>query len=407
MGTTAARHDQQTNRTTRRFHVRRSWPVAAFFVFSFAISQLPAAEAAPGVQTQTQTPTQTPTQVATPAGRISCGSVAEIEKRPLRWRMANLVVVGIKNTDLPRAQRLVSVTGIGGILVRGTPTVANKKALIALRDGRREMPSIVAVDEEGGRVQHLRRSVGVLPSAQVLGKKDPKVIEATAKKHAKGMANLGFTMNFGPVVDLYSTAENGVGDRAPSEDPIIAAQYGSAFAKGMLAGGIYPILKHFPGGGHANGDPHYKGTSTPPWDIVEKTDLVPFKEVLSALPIGVMSGHQRVPGLDDAQASLSNKAITGVLRNAIGFQGLVVTDSLSMWAITYNYRQPEAAVRALKAGNDVLLFDDEPGVETIINALVDAGTADPAIAKRATESNLRILVAKGIALCDGTTLPLL
>jgi beta-N-acetylhexosaminidase len=205
---------------------------------------------------------------------------------------------------------------------------------------------------------------------------------------------------------LYATTENGLGDRASSSDPVEAARYGSAFAKGMLAGGILPVLKHFPGGGKANGDPHYKGTITPPWTEIEANDLVPFKTVLAALPVGVMSGHQRVPGLEDLPASLSTNAINGVLRNQLNFQGLVVTDSLSMWAINYNFKQPEAAVRALRAGNDVLLFDDEPGVSQIVSALVEAGTVDPLLAQRATESNLRILVAKGIPLCAGTTLPL-
>ncbi len=367
----------------------------------------PGSSAAPSGASATSTgASATPTQVATTSGRIACGSAAEIDRRPLRWRMANLVVVGIKANELTRARRLVDTEGIGGILVRGVPGFANKSALIGLRDSRPEMPTFVAVDEEGGRVQHLKKAIGVLPSAQVLATKTSDVIEAAAKRHALKMRDLGFTVNFGPVVDLYATTENGLGDRASSADPAEAARYGNAFAKGMLAGGILPVLKHFPGGGKADGDPHYKGTITPPWSEIEASDLVPFKTVLSALPVAVMSGHQRVPGLEDLPASLSTNAINGVLRNKLNFQGMVVTDSLSMWAINYNFKQPEAAVRALRAGNDVLLFDDEPGVGQIVSALVEAGTTDPLFAQRATESNLRILVAKGIPLCPGTTLPL-
>jgi beta-N-acetylhexosaminidase len=347
----------------------------------------------------------TPATVPSP-DRISCASVAEVEKRSMRWRMANLVVVGIKNTELTRATALVTTQGIGGILIRGLPTQADRAALIALRDARTDMPTFVAVDEEGGRVQHLKKAIGVLASAHTLAASSSEAIEAITKVHAGKMKALGFTVDFGPVVDLYADTENGLGDRASSADPAEAARYGAAFARGMLAGGIYPVLKHFPGGGHADGDPHYKGTVSPPWNVVETTDLVPFKTILSELPIGVMVGHQRLPGLEELPASLSPKAVTGILRTQMNFQGLAVTDSLSMWAINYNFKQPEAAVRALRAGNDVLLFDDEPNVEAIISTLTESGSADPAFARRATESNLRILVAKGVGLCPGTALPL-
>jgi beta-N-acetylhexosaminidase len=322
--------------------------------------------------------------------------------------MANLIVVSFKNTDLLKAQNLVKTFGLGGVLVRGTPRQADGPALRKLRDIRTEMPTFVAVDEEGGRVQHLKKAIGPLPSALVMAKtKTAEQIRLMAKKHAVAMRALGFNVDFGPVLDLYNGTGNGIGDRAFSDSPDVVATYGRAFAQGLIEGGIFPVLKHWPGGGSADGDPHNKGTTTTKrFDELKLADMVPFTTVSSALGVGMMVGHQQVPGLSDLPSSVSERAITQVLRAENRFNGLVMTDSLSMWSIQYHWPAPKAAELALRAGNDVLLFDDEPGVAQIITALTDAGNADKALAARAVDANLRILVAKGIPLCEGTTISL-
>ena len=347
----------------------------------------------------------TPAPSAVNPNRIECASPAVVLSQPMSWRMANLVVVGIKNTDLPRAMNLVKSLGIGGILVRGTPRKSDGPALRRLRDSRTEMPTFVAVDEEGGRVQHLKTAIGPLPSALVMAKtKTPEQVRAMARKHGTAMRAMGFNVDFGPVLDLYNGKGNGIGDRAFSDSPEVVAAYGQAFAQGLLDGGIYPVLKHWPGGGSADGDPHNKGTTTKKFDDLKTADLLPFTKVGSSIPVGIMVGHQQVPGLSDLPASVSEKAVTQVLRAENRFNGLVITDSLSMWSIQFHWPAPKAAELALRAGNDVLLFDDEPGVAKIVAALTDAGNADKALAARAVDANLRVMVAKGIPLCPGTVI---
>jgi beta-N-acetylhexosaminidase len=306
-----------------------------------------------------------------------------------------------------RARDLIIRFDLAGVIVRGTPKQTDAPAIKALRDAKPGTPTIVAVDEEGGRVQHLRTAVGLLPSARKQAALDPVKLRALISKHARGMRALGFTMNFGPVVDItpLTQTKNGVGDRSYSNDPNVIVSAAGAFADGMLDGGIYPVLKHFPGHGNASGDTHNVGAQTPPWKDMQTLDVVPFRSLTASRNnrIGIMTAHLHVPGLDDRPVSISKPAITGVLRDQWRFDGLVVTDSLSMWSIASRLTPPNAAIEALKAGNDLLLFDDEPDVAAIVNGLVRAA-ANKDMATRLVQANLRVLRAAGANVCAGSLL---
>ena len=394
-------------------------------------------------------PTRPETTVVTgaPPAPQACVTRTEIESWPLRDRAANLVMIGLPVTRISEATALVRSEGLGGILVRGTPRQSDAPALRALRDAGRHGRTFVAVDEEGGRVQHLKTAIGPLASARATAKtKTPGQLRALAAAHGRAMAAMGFTMNLAPDVDVEPSASattptppagaadptpaapsttaptarstraaadqrtrqaaigrNGIGDRSYSPNAAVVADYGRAFALGMLDAGIVPVLKHFPGHGSASGDSHNVGASTPSLTAMRASDLVPFAKILADSRIGVMTAHLYVPGLDTQPTSLSERAITQLLRGEFGHRGLVVTDSLSMWPIRYYYQPGEAAVLALRAGNDVLLFDDRPSVPAVLSALVAAMTAEPKLAARAVDANLRVLAAKGRPVCEGPT----
>jgi beta-N-acetylhexosaminidase len=328
----------------------------------------------------------------------------------MRDRASNLLMVGVPITEAPIAVSLVANDGLGGILIRGTPSRASGTALRAIRDAGRHGPAFVAVDEEGGRVQHLRSAIGALPSARSTPKtRTPAQYRAMVAAHGRAMRALGFTMNLGPDVDVDPpnagtgpVGANGIGDRSYSSDPAVVADYGRAFALGMLDAGIVPVLKHFPGHGRASGDSHNIGASTPSLTSMRASDLVPFTRNLDRR-VGIMTAHLYVPGLDTYPVSLSTRAVNDLLRGEFGHRGLIVTDSLSMWPIRYYYRAPDAAVLALRAGNDVLLYDDRPGAAAVIDGLVAAMTKDEKLAVIAVDANLRILAAKGRTLCDQPT----
>ena len=341
-----------------------------------------------------------PTPTAAPPP-VTCASVAEVQAWPLARQVGHLVMVGVPILQSTRSAAAVAQFGLAGILIRGTPGPDTAKRIAAIRAaGLPGTPPIVAVDEEGGRVQHLKRAVGAVPSAAVMGAtSNPEQVRALAAKHARGMRALGFTMDLGPVVDLANGDGNGIGDRAWSADPTVTSRFALAFARGLMDGGIVPVLKHFPGHGHASGDSHDVGATTPPIDVLRQSDLLPFRDGATVAGIGVMVAHLQVPGLDTLPASLSPAAVNGVLRTELHHRGLVITDSLSMWPIRFHFPAPRAAELALKAGNDILLFDDEPDVAAIVSALVNVVTAEPELHAQVTAANLRILAAVGRPTC--------
>ena len=227
-----------------------------------------------------------------------------------------------------------------------------------------------------------------------------------ARRHGEAMRKMGFTLVLGPVLDLQYGPDrgvsNGIGDRGFSSDPAVVTSFAGAFAQGMLDAGLYPVVKHFPGGGRANGDPHYKGTESPSIDELRRLDLVPFTNLLRTMSVGVMTGHQEVPGLGSLPASLSSAAVNGILRKELNFTGLAITDSLSMWSIAYNFNRVDAATLALRAGNDLLLFDDEPDVDAIIRGLSDSVDKDSALRVRLVDAVANVLRAKGLPACPGS-----
>ncbi len=394
-------HPTARNRTASRGRTRALQAFCALATVAFTAHSATASVAP-------QPPNTAPVATTIPN---ACVTRAAVAAWPLRDRAANLVMVGIPIAQVNDAIAVVRRDGLGGILVRGTPTKASGTKLRELRDAGRYGPAFVAVDEEGGRVQHLRTAVGLLTSArQAVKTKTPAQYRTAVAAHGRAMRAMGFTMNLAPDVDLDPTGgigsaagKNGIGDRSYGRDSAVVVAYGRAFALGMLDAGIVPVLKHFPGHGYATGDSHNVGAFTPTLSALRSADLIPFASIVSDPRVGVMSAHLYVPGLDTFPASLSSRALTQLLRGEFGHRGLIVTDSLSMWPIRYYHQPAEAAVLALRAGNDVLLFDDRPSVPAILDGLVAAMTRDEKLAEAAIDANLRVLSAKGRSLCDAPT----
>src|SRR5699024_7156325 len=202
-------------------------------------------------------------------------------------------------------------------------------------------------------------------------------------------------------------ANGPIGDRSYSRDPKTVTKYATAFARGLQDAGILPVIKHFPGHGHASGDSHTGLVTTPPLSQLMDAELEPYKQMAGMLPLGVMVGHLDVPGLTDSgtPASLSPAAIDFLRTGHDGawhpFNGIVFTDDLSgMQAITDSHPIPEAVELALTAGNDVALWLTTDEVPAVLDHLVDAlkrGDLDPDGVDR---SVLRVARAKGIISCD-------
>jgi beta-N-acetylhexosaminidase len=262
----------------------------------------------------------------------------------------------------------------------------------------------VAVDEEGGRVQRIDQLAGAVPSARTMAQTMTSAqVRDIALQRGRALRDVGVTMDMAPVVDVSSQSSGQViGDRSFSDDPGIVSEYGGAFASGLREAGIIPVLKHFPGHGHATGDSHRQATVTPPLADLETSDLIPYRRLLTEPQTGVMIGHLDVPGLTapDEPASVSRSAVSDLLRTRLGYQGLVITDDLSqMAAIRRSYSVPEAALRTLVAGGDMALFVSSARLPDVLSYLVGAVGSQRLDERSINASVRRVLAAKSYDPC--------
>jgi beta-N-acetylhexosaminidase len=217
---------------------------------------------------------------------------------------------------------------------------------------------LVAIDEEGGDVTRLEVETGSsYPGNLALGVVDDvELTREVAASIAQDLARLGMTMNLAPVADANTNPENPViGVRAFGSDPALVARHVAAFVEGTQVAGVAACAKHFPGHGDTAVDSHLDlPTVDADREELDATALVPFRAAIAAGVQAVMTAHLTVPALDTAPATLSERVVTGLLRDELGFGGLVVSDALDMRAIADRLGLEEAAVSALAAGVDAL-----------------------------------------------------
>lgn len=344
------------------------------------------------------------TTVASPPSTTTprpCRAAEVIEGLDVRERVAQLVMVGSQTAD--EASAVVRDHHVGGIFLHGSDTAVLDRAVIDGITGQAPIRPFVAADEEGGRVQRIDDVHGSIPSAREMAETmSPEDVRALALERGRQMAAIGLTMDLAPVVDVSSQSDDDViGDRSFSPDPAVVAAYAGAFAEGLRQAGILPVLKHFPGHGRAAGDSHTGATVTPPLDGLRAVDLVPYERLTGAGRVGVMLGHLDVPGLTqpDEPATVSPPTVR-LLREGIGFDGLVMTDDLvNMTAITARYDLPQAVAAAINAGVDLALWVSTERVGEVIDHLV-ASVEDGSLPEaRVNDAVRRVFVAKRLDPC--------
>jgi beta-N-acetylhexosaminidase len=248
------------------------------------------------------------------------------------------------------------------------------------------------VDEEGGLVQRLEGVFGEFDSAAAQAA-EPATVFETAVERAEQLAEAGFNVDFAPVVDLRDPAsESVIGTRSYGSDPATVTMHAGAMAKALRESGVTPTFKHFPGHGRASGDSHDGLVATPPLDDLLGSDLVPYRTLTRSSPSMVMMGHLEVPGLTevDQPASLSEAAY-GLLRADVGFDGVAITDDLAaMKAITDDFQPHEAAIAALAAGADIVLYTDAVDFDDVVAATADAMSGGALSEARIDEAITRI-----------------
>ncbi|MFZ3291490.1 glycoside hydrolase family 3 N-terminal domain-containing protein, partial [Mycobacterium sp.] len=347
-------------------------------------------------------PTTSAAKPISPA-RPACGEPAAVlAAMSTRDKLAQLLMVGVRNGD--DAKNVVANHHVGGIFI-GSWTDLSMLGPQLVKDlsATTALPVAVSVDEEGGRVARLSSLIGPAPSARALAQTHtPDEVYGMALDRGHRMRGVGITVDFAPVVDVTDAADDTViGDRSFGSDPAKVTAYADAYARGLRDAGLLPVLKHFPGHGHGSGDSHTGGVVTPPLDQLQNDDLVPYRTLLTAAPVGVMVGHLQVPGLTGNEpASLSRAALQllrdGTPYNAPAFDGPVFSDDLSsMAAINERYSVPDAVLRTLQAGTDVALWVTTDEVPAVLDQLEKALAAGELAMPTVDASVLRIAKFKG------------
>jgi beta-N-acetylhexosaminidase len=357
---------------------------------------------------------------------------ATIKKMTLDQKVGQLIVSSFESTFVPTDSdaydalaRIIHEAHVGGFHVfggserapsvllnptYGTVTLGQPLEAASLLNRLQTispLPLLNTADFEAG-VGFRIAGATAFPRAMAFGAAgdDRLAFEAGRVTAAEARA-LGVHVNFAPVVDVNNNPRNPViNTRSFGEDPARVGALASAYARGLRSGGVLATLKHFPGHGDTDVDSHLGlPIITHPRERLEQIEWQPFRAAIAADAAAVMSAHIEMPALDPSKGiptTLSRPIVTGVLRDTLGFRGLIYTDSMEMQGVTAQFSPAEAAVRAIKAGNDVVLHSpDDVAAFQGLKAAVEKG--DIPIAQ-IDASVARILRAKAVAGLNKTKL---
>lgn len=329
----------------------------------------------------------------------------------LEQKIGQLMIIGFDGPTVdPDLRRMITDYHIGGVILfarniqspRQVAALTNELQTIAIESGHPGL--FIAIDQEGGPVARLTEDKGFteFPSAMALtATGDPQNAYRMAAAMAVEMRAIGINIDFAPDLDVNNNPANPIiGIRSFSSDPARVAEYGLAFSKGLQDNGVLAFGKHFPGHGDTGVDSHIDLPLVPHDRArLDQIELVPFRAFAQAQYAGIMTAHITFPAIDPTPglpATLSRPTLTGLLREELGYNGLIVTDSLEMGALTESGYPPEdGAPLALAAGADLLLFNRDHAMHRQVFANLVQAVRDGKISQEQVDASARrILQAK-------------
>ena len=331
----------------------------------------------------------------------------------MRDDIGQLLWVGFEGTSAPAELRARLAAGRAGATIvfkrnlvihgSGPDEACDVDAAEALArelhvTGPDGLVALIAIDQEGGLVQRVRapatRWPPMLAHDALPPGEDVRVAEAVGRALGDELAALGFDVDFAPVLDVHTNPANPIiGDRAFGRDAETVARRALAFARGLAAAGVIACGKHFPGHGDTDTDSHLALPRIDhAWDRLERVELAPFAAAAAAGMPMIMTAHVVFAALDaDRPATLSREVVTGLLRERLGYRGVVVSDDLDMRAIADHWGADAAAVAAIRAGCDVLLLcKDERNQALAEEALIRAAEGDSELRRQIGEAAARV-----------------
>lgn len=323
----------------------------------------------------------------------------------LEDKIGQLVIVGLEGHSVDEnTKALIGDYHVGGFILFHRNIESVNQLLTLLNDLKttnqgNNIPLFLSVDEEGGRVSRMPEEFIRLPSNQKIGEVNSGDLSyKIGAILSRELKELGFNVDFAPVLDINSNPDNPViGDRSFGSDETIVSELGIQTLKGITDHGVIAVVKHFPGHGDTSEDSHL---SLPlvnnDLKRLEKFELVPFKKAVEANVDAVMVAHILLRQVDSkVPASMSKIVITDLLRTRLGFEGVIVSDDMTMGAIVENYNLTDAVIKSVNAGCDLLLvchgYDQEIAVLDALKRAVLDGTITES---RIDESVYRILKLK-------------
>ncbi|HAT97757.1 MAG TPA: beta-N-acetylhexosaminidase [Acidaminococcaceae bacterium] len=297
-------------------------------------------------------------------------SAALTEKMSLEEKIGQMMFVGIHGTTLTEETKSVlSSMHVGGVILfdrnmeKREQVQALNASVQSLKLNYFSIPLFLSVDQEGGLVTRMKHDAYTAPSATEIGKGKPEDAYRHANKTGIDIKELGFNLDFAPVLDTG----NRMRGRTYGATPPQVALFGEQACRGLRDSGVLFTIKHFPGMGRSETDPHTeKSVVNVSRETILQEDLQPFRQIIDQYPhdqFMVMAGHIRYPAFDTKPASLSPVILKDLLRNQLGYRGVVITDDLNMGAVSEGYSPEEIGIIAIQAGSDILLSCHDPQIQ--------------------------------------------
>lgn len=328
----------------------------------------------PGAYAPPPTPVPSDVDIEALLGRMS-----------LEEKIGQMILAGVTGPSYgPQAERLITVYHVGGVVYFAENTRSAAQTLrlsqqlqtTAAQTGQ-GIPLIISIDHEGGKVFRFQNDLTHFPNFMTLGAANsPDLAGQVAAAAAQELKAVGINTSFAPDLDVNSEPLNPViGVRSLGSDPQRVAQIGAAYLNGLQAAGVIGAAKHFPGHGATASDSHEElPVVNRSLDELTQADLVPFKAAIANGVGMVMVGHIAFPQIDPsgAPSSLSPIFVTQLLRQKLGYEGVIVTDAMSMGALTNSYPPDQAALQAVQAGCDLLAYTSPDSAIAAYEALLAA-----------------------------------
>ncbi len=323
----------------------------------------------------------------------------------LEQKVGQMILAGIDGTKIDSSMKaMIADQHVGGIILykNNFSDLAGSVRLVnELKKANKDNPAplFISVDQEGGKVSRLPKDFLAIPTAEKVGRTGkPELAQEMGAILSNELSLMGFNVDFAPVLDINSNPKNPViGSRSFGNDAELVTKMGISLMKGLQEGGTIPVVKHFPGHGDTSVDSHLD------LPIVQKTakqlealEWIPFQAAIENGTDAVMVAHILFPLIDpDAPASFSKVIIGEQLRGTLGFDGVVITDDMTMGAIADHYGIEDAALKSVQAGSDILLIAHGYNTEKkVYDKLIESVQNGQLEQSRIDESVRRILTLK-------------